>query len=107
MLLGDVPAWREVSAAPPTGRTGPPILGARSIEELLEHVAAGRGVVVIPLSTAEYFARADIAHVRIDDIAPSHVCLAWRSARRSALIEEYLDIARRTPAQPQPVRAAS
>jgi DNA-binding transcriptional LysR family regulator len=101
MLLDDVPAWREASAAPPGGRPGQPVLGARSIEELLEHVAAGRGVVVVPLSTAEYFARADVTHVLIDDIAPCHVCLARRSARRSALIEDYVEIARRTPASPR------
>ena len=72
-----------------------PALGARSIEELLEHVAAGRGVVVVPLSTALYFARPDLDHVLIEDMAPSQVCLAWRSSRRDALLREYVDIAHR------------
>ncbi|WP_037855501.1 LysR family transcriptional regulator [Streptomyces sp. NRRL S-340] len=84
------------SAASPEEHAGPPVPGARNIEELLEHVAAGRGVVVVPLSTALYFARPDITHVLVDGLAPSHVCLAWRSSRRGALVTEYAGIARRT-----------
>nr|BFD88172.1 LysR substrate-binding domain-containing protein [Streptomyces sp. Xyl84] len=85
-----------VSPASPEEHAGPPVPGARNIEELLEHVAAGRGVVVVPLSTALYFGRPDITHVLVDGLAPSHVCLAWRSARRGTLVAEYVDIARRT-----------
>jgi DNA-binding transcriptional LysR family regulator len=82
------------SGAP--GRTEPPVPAVRSIEELLEHVAAGRGVVVVPLSTALYFARPDITHVLVADVPPSRICLAWRSSRRDPLIAEYVDIAHRT-----------
>ena len=95
MLLDDVLGLRDGSPASPEEHSGLPVLGARSIEELLEHVAAGRGVVVIPLSAARYFARPDITHVLVDGVEPSHVCLAWRSSRRGALISEYVDIARR------------
>lgn len=83
------------SSAPPDDHAAPPV-HARSIEELLEHVAAGRGVVVIPLSTARYFARPDLTHAIVDDVAPSQVCLAWRSSRQDALIREFVAIARRT-----------
>ncbi|MER8162125.1 LysR substrate-binding domain-containing protein [Streptomyces sp. NPDC094472] len=96
MLLDDVAPPRDGSPASPEEHTERPVLAARSIEELLEHVAAGRGVVVVPLSTALYFARPDITHVVIEDLGPSHVCLAWRSSRRDALIREYVDIARWT-----------
>jgi DNA-binding transcriptional LysR family regulator len=95
LLFDDVPGLRDGSPAAPAEHSRLPVLAARSIEELLEHVAAGRGVVVVPLSTARYFARPDITHVVVDDIAPSQVCLAWRSARRDVLVGEYVDIARR------------
>ncbi|WP_446033808.1 LysR family transcriptional regulator [Streptomyces olivaceus] len=100
MLLGGVPERRDGSPASPEEQAEVPVLGARSIEELLEHVAAGRGVVVVPLSTALYFARPDITHVLVDDLAPSPVCLAWRSSRHDALVEEYVDIVRRTAGRP-------
>jgi DNA-binding transcriptional LysR family regulator len=63
------------------------------VEEKLERVAAGRGIVVFPLSTATFYTRPDIVHVPISDIGPTHVCLAWDSSRRSPLIAEYAEIA--------------
>jgi DNA-binding transcriptional LysR family regulator len=104
MLLDHTPEWSAGSASSPADPVGQPALGARSIEELLEQVAAGRGVVVIPLSTARYFARPDVAHVVVADMAPAQVALAWRRARRSALIAEYVEIARGTVAEPPPNR---
>ena len=65
----------------------------RTVEEKLEHVAAGNGIVVLPLSTATFYTRPDIRHVPVCDIAPNQVCLAWDSSRRSALIREYVAIA--------------
>lgn len=96
LLLDDVPERHGGIPVPADERVAQPVPAARSIEELLEHVAAGRGVIVVPLSTALYFARPDIAHVLVDDIPPSRVCLAWRSSRRDALVGEYVDIGRRT-----------
>jgi DNA-binding transcriptional LysR family regulator len=80
-----VPEWRVVGAEPPPA--------IRTVEEKLEHVAAGRGVVVLPLSTATFYTRPDIVHVEISDIGPNQVCLAWDAARRSPLIGEFVAIA--------------
>ena len=85
-----VPEWSEV-AGPPLVRTEIPEL--RTVEEKLEHVAAGSGVVVLPLSTATFYPRPDVTSVLIEDIAPSRVFLAWDSARRSPLIQEFAAIA--------------
>ena len=65
----------------------------RSVEEKLEHAAAGHGVIVLPLSTATFYTRDDITHIGIEDIAPNQVCLAWDSSRRSPLIDEFVAIA--------------
>jgi hypothetical protein len=65
----------------------------RSVEEKLEHVAAGHGVIVLPLSTATCYTRGDITHIGIEDIAPNQVCLAWESARHNPLIGEFVAIA--------------
>jgi len=80
-----VPEWRGIAA----GR----LPALRSVEEKLEHVAAGRGVVVLPLSTATFYIRPDVTHVAIDDIGPSQVCLAWESSRRSRLVQDFAAIA--------------
>jgi hypothetical protein len=65
----------------------------RTVEEKLEHVATGSGVVVLPLSTATFYPRPDVTHVVIDDIPPNRVVLAWDSARRAPLIQEFVAIA--------------
>lgn len=97
----DAPEWQDVATgARDEPREGPeqPDLAARSIEELLEQAAAGRGVVVLPLSAAVYFSRPDLTRIPVSDVAPAQVCLAWERSRHSALIREYLDIARGVPA---------
>jgi DNA-binding transcriptional LysR family regulator len=89
-----VPEWRDIAIelrdGQPPGRVPP----FRTVEEKLEHVAAGHGIVVLPLSTATFYTRADISHVLVCDIAPNQVCLSWDSLRRGPLIRDYVAIAR-------------
>ncbi|GAA5049625.1 DNA-binding transcriptional LysR family regulator [Thermocatellispora tengchongensis] len=86
----DVPEWRDVALEPQEpGQAAPPL---RTVEEKLEHIAAGNGVVVLPKSVAAFYTRPDITHVPVHDIAPSRVCLAWDASRRSPLIREYVEI---------------
>jgi DNA-binding transcriptional LysR family regulator len=89
-----VPEWRDIAVELRDGRPPGRIPFFRTVEEKLEHVAAGHGIVVLPLSTATFYTRADISHVLVGDIAPNQVCLAWDSLRRSDLIREYVTIAR-------------
>jgi DNA-binding transcriptional LysR family regulator len=93
-LLNDpdaVPEWRDVAVELRDG-TAPRRRGFRSVEEKLEHVAAGRGIAVIPRSTSEYYTRPDVAHVPIEDLPPNEVCLAWVAARRSPLVFAFAEI---------------
>jgi DNA-binding transcriptional LysR family regulator len=87
-----VPEWQAVATEMREG-TRPPVTDARSVEEKLERVAAGRGFSVLPESTASYYHRPDVAWVPITDIAPSEVRLAWVSARRTPLIAEFVQLA--------------
>jgi DNA-binding transcriptional LysR family regulator len=87
-----VPEWRDVAEELRTGRRrAEPVV--MIVEEKLERVAAGHGIVVFPLSTATFYTRPDIVHVPIAGIAPNQVSLAWDSARRSPLITEFAAIA--------------
>ncbi|NGO68073.1 LysR family transcriptional regulator [Streptomyces boncukensis] len=101
LLLEAEPEWRDARLWPRDRQGRRPSLDVRSIEEVLEHVAAGRGVVVLPLSTARYFARPDTTHVPVSGLPHSPVCLAWRSYRYSTLIEEYVALASRMTEPPE------
>lgn len=83
-----VPEWRDIARGP---RPAAPTV--RTVEEKFEHVAAGAGVLVLPLSVAAFYTRRDLTSVVIDDIGPTHVCLAWDASRRSPLILEFAAIA--------------
>ncbi|WP_046503769.1 LysR family transcriptional regulator [Streptomyces odonnellii] len=90
-----VPEWQAMTGdtAPSglSGPSGPP--AALAVEEKLEHVAAERGVVVLPQSTAGFYHRPDVTAIAIIDIGPSRVALAWDATRRTRLISEFADLA--------------
>ncbi|MGK4585697.1 LysR family transcriptional regulator [Kitasatospora sp. HPMI-4] len=65
----------------------------RTVEEKVEQVAAGNGIVVLPRSVALAYPRPDIVRLPVTGIAPHQVCLAWSGARSSPLIEEFAEIA--------------
>lgn len=86
---GAVPEWRTL-----TGDTSPgDVPAAVAVEEKLEHVAAGRGIVVLPASTARFYQRPDVTAVAVDGLGPSRVALAWPATRRGRLIGEFAGLA--------------
>jgi DNA-binding transcriptional LysR family regulator len=80
-----VPEWRDVAVELREGRARP-APHYRSVEEKLEHVAAGHGISIIPLSTATFYTRPDVVAVPVEDLGPNHVALAWSSSRRTRTI---------------------
>ncbi|MGO1054828.1 LysR family transcriptional regulator [Crossiella sp. CA198] len=84
-----VPEWRDLARG--GGPGAGPVL--RTMEEKLEHVAAGHGVVVLPMSAISFYQRPDVTHIPITDLAPNRVCLAWDSTRRNPLLAEFAAIA--------------
>jgi DNA-binding transcriptional LysR family regulator len=88
-----VPEWRSVAKEMHDRQRPAPIAQARSVEEKLEHVAAGRGFSVLPESTATYYQRPDVGWTPITDIPPSEVRLAWVATRRAPLIAEFVEFA--------------
>jgi DNA-binding transcriptional LysR family regulator len=89
---GAVPEWRDIATEMRTRRRrGAPVF--RTVEEKLEHVAAGHGIVLLPLSTAVFYTRPGVAYSHVSDIPPGQVCLAWDATRRSRLIQDFAAIA--------------
>ncbi|MFG1908059.1 LysR family transcriptional regulator [Kribbella sp. NPDC048928] len=87
-----VPEWRDIAVELRTG-TAKPIPVLRSVEEKLEHVAAGHGVSIVPLSVANFYQRHDVVTVPVENLAANTVCLAWIATRRSRLIQAFADLA--------------
>jgi DNA-binding transcriptional LysR family regulator len=87
-----VPEWRDIATELRTRhRRNAPVF--RTVEEKLEHVAAGHGIVLLPLSTAAFYTRPGVSYTNVSDIPPSQVCLVWDAARRSRLIQDFAAIA--------------
>jgi len=63
------------------------------VEEKLENVASGRGIAVLPLSTAQFYIRPDVVHVPVSDIPENQVVVAWVSERREPLLAEFAALA--------------
>jgi len=87
-----VPEWRDIAVELRDG-TAASVPSIRSVEEKLEHVAAGSGISIIPASTASFYTRGDVVHIPVEDIAPNRVCLAWMAARESQAIHDFAEIA--------------
>jgi DNA-binding transcriptional LysR family regulator len=66
----------------------------RSVEEKLEHVAAGHGIIVLPRSATAYYQRPDVRYVAVTDAERTPVLLAWEAGRRSKVLSDFLAVAR-------------
>ncbi|WP_348789894.1 LysR substrate-binding domain-containing protein [Leifsonia sp. NPDC080035] len=90
-----VPEWATIAAEMRRRRgSAPP--PSRTVEEKLELVAVGRGIAILPRSTALFYRRADVAFVPVSDLPPTDVLLGWEGSRRSRLIEAFIAAARDT-----------
>jgi DNA-binding transcriptional LysR family regulator len=94
-LVGEPIVWHEDMALFPD-QPAQPASGHRvaSVEDKLEHVAAGRGMSVLPESAAAYYARPDISYVPVPELPPDQVCLATEATRRSPLLAAFTHAAR-------------
>lgn len=71
----------------------------RSVEEKLEYVAAGRGIIVLPRSATLHYVRPDVSYVPLTDAEPDEVLLACEATRRSKLLRAFLDAAQQAVAE--------
>ncbi|MEC3953375.1 LysR substrate-binding domain-containing protein [Nocardia sp. CDC153] len=86
-----VPEWRAVATELRTDRPVAPAF--RSVEEKLEHVAGGHGIIFLPLSVMTFYTRPDIAYIPVPDLAPNEVSLAWSANRPVRHAEEFAALA--------------
>jgi DNA-binding transcriptional LysR family regulator len=89
---GEVPEWHGAVA----DLQPPPISDLQrrpTIEEKLERVALGEGIVVLPAGIAGFYRRPDISYVPAVDVAPCMVALAYSKHRTMPELDEFAKLA--------------
>jgi len=107
VLLQDpdtVPEWKAVQ---PNAAYAGPSPAARSVEEKLEWVAAGRGFSVLPRSVANYYRRPDVVSLSLSDVSSNEVRLAWLSDHGSPMLDDFVRLVEERFAAEQPDPLAS
>jgi DNA-binding transcriptional LysR family regulator len=85
---GEVPEWpgtvTSLQPSPASGRQRRP-----TVEEQLERVALGEGVIILAAGIASFYQRPDISYVRVADVAPRMVALAYSKHRTMPELDEF------------------
>lgn len=69
-----------------------------SMKQVVETIAAGTGVVVVPMSVARLHARKDVVSRPVTDLPEIEVGLAWLVGNEDARLETFIGVVRgRTP----------
>ncbi|QBI54894.1 LysR family transcriptional regulator [Streptomonospora litoralis] len=89
-------AWARFSAVDPRPDGSPAVYGPAvdTVEEKLEHAAAGHGVGLVPSSIRDHYDRDDVVFVPVTDIPPCQSALAWLPPARSPLMRAFVALAR-------------
>jgi DNA-binding transcriptional LysR family regulator len=88
---GEVPEWHGAVAGP---RPSPAADRPRrpTVEENLERVALGAGVFVLPAGIADFYRRADISYVPLQDVAARMVALAYTKHRTMPELSQFAEL---------------
>ncbi|WP_307845017.1 LysR family substrate-binding domain-containing protein [Actinotalea solisilvae] len=89
----DVPQWRDAAAAARTAPLRPPPPAATAADAV-ELVAAGLGVLVVPMSVARLHHRKDVTHRPVVDVDHTQIALVWPADRTTSLVEEWVGVVR-------------
>ena len=65
---------------------------AMSVKDAIETVAAGTGVVIVPMSLARLFHRKDATYRIVTDLEPSTVALVWDAANDGDRIQTLVGV---------------
>ncbi|WP_314505599.1 LysR family substrate-binding domain-containing protein [uncultured Microbacterium sp.] len=80
------------------GTVAPSFAPPEDTEQAIATVAAGVGIVIVPMSLARLHRRKDTAYRPLRDVAVSTVALAWQTERTTASVDAFVGIVRgRTP----------
>lgn len=87
------PEWAALATEIAEGTRLPlPPIGSNA--ELVEYVAAGLGLAIVPQSIARLHARKDLVYRPVDGVAGSKIALAWPTDKNTDNVEEFFGIVR-------------
>lgn len=95
----DFPAWRDISTEIREG-TRKPLPDMGSVEEALDLVEAGLGILILPMSVARHFNRKGLRARVVTGVPETGVGLAWLHSDTplpdgfDAVIEEFIGVVR-------------
>ena len=87
-----VPEWRDVATEVREGTR--PALPPITMKQAVETVAAGVGIVIVPMSVARLHHRKDVVHRPVTDVAGSTVGLAWPRDVDDDHIQTFIGVVR-------------
>ncbi|KQQ03788.1 MULTISPECIES: LysR substrate-binding domain-containing protein [unclassified Rathayibacter] len=88
-----VPEWAALAAEIADGSRRP-LPELRTLDDAVEQVAAGVGVLILPQSVARVHSRKDVVAVPVEGVAPTSVRLAWLTEEKSDDIEDFIGVVR-------------
>jgi DNA-binding transcriptional LysR family regulator len=65
---------------------------AMSERDAIETVAAGTGVVLVPMSVARLYHRKDVVHRPVTDLPPTTIALVWLRQRDDEVIQAFVGV---------------
>jgi len=89
----DVPEWRDVALEVRDG-TRRALPAMRDMDEVMEQVAAGVGIIIVPHSIARLYGRKDVISRPVNDVPETQIALAWITAETTDDVEEFIGIVR-------------
>jgi DNA-binding transcriptional LysR family regulator len=89
------PDWNAVWTVDPRPDGSQPRQGpvVRDMEEILEYVKAGRGIIFLPTAITDAFPRPDVVYIPVTDFSPGQIALAWSRSQQSSLITDFVQAA--------------
>lgn len=89
----EVPEWRDVADEVRSGIRRP-LPKMRDMDDTMEQVAAGVGIVIVPHSIARLYGRKDVVSRPVEGVPETTIALAWLAEETSEDIEEFVGIVR-------------
>lgn len=87
-----VPEWQEVADVDRVGAAE--ALERMTVRQAVATVAAGVGILVLPMSVARVHHRKDVVSRPVEGVAPSSVGLAWRVDDEDPRVETFIGVVR-------------
>lgn len=89
----EVPAWRDIAVEVAHG-TRRALPAMRDMDEVMEQVAAGVGIIIVPHSIARLYGRKDVISRPVDGVPETQIALAWITAETTDDVDEFIGIVR-------------